>query len=630
VSLLAALELEERVGWLWHRLVGGQASWPTHPDAAVTLDSLRGPLAVFFRGLGGDQGVQITVAGARTSGHRLSWRQRLGMDDERLVTARRDEVSLSLPPVLALLPDAGLNRDLYFWLAAFLALAEGPHPPDPDPLRADLEVIERSRRTTAAVLDRFPGLAPRYDRLAAALRALRPQRRLDQTEQAVEERVIEALGGPPPRRPLPAGAPPGYRPFLPVPLWGEAVFTPPSPTEADEDGQPAGAPDRRDGDDVRRRAERARTDNADRRDPLILNRFEKVLAFADMVNVNRDCDDTDEEEARRAADDLDTITLSSHSKKPATRLRFDLDLPPEAVSATRLKGAKLYPEWDYRSRLYHRDHCSVVVEPAAEDGEAWVPDAEARKRIAKVRRQFEALRTRPALLRAQADGSDIDTDAVVRGRADLAASGHGSDRVWVQHRAEERDLAVTVLVDASLSTDAWFENRRVLDVEKEALAVLGHGLAACGDDFSVLSFTSRKRDWVRIQAIKDFDDPFGPAVMKRIGALRPGYYTRIGAAVRHAGSLLEARPNRRRLLLVLTDGKPNDVDHYEGRYGIEDTRKAILDARARGLVVFGVTVDHKAREYFPHLFGKGGFAIVHHLAHLSAALPRIYRHLIGA
>ncbi|MGE5504384.1 MAG: nitric oxide reductase activation protein NorD [Actinomycetota bacterium] len=628
MSWLGGLELEEKVGSLWHRLVGERASWPSHPEAAMSLDQVRGALAVFFRGLGGDRGVQIASASAKGSGHRLSLRQRIGMEEERLVQASRDAVSLALPETIALFPEAGLNRDLYFWLAAYLAAAEAPQA-DADPLRADMAALDVARRTTAAVLERFPGLRPRHGRLCAAVLAARPARRLTRTEQAIEDRVVELLGGPVAIGGLPATAPPGYRPFLPVPLWGRTDLAASAPAaEPDDAGEPEGGGG--ESDDKRRAAERRNLDQSNRDDPMILNRFEKILAFADMVNVNRAADDTDEEDARKAADDLDTLTLSQHSRKAATRLKFDLDLPPQATDPTRLTGTHLYPEWDWRMRGYHRDHCQVVVAPAPEEGEAWVPDQAAQRRIRSVKRQFEALRTRPMILRGQADGQELDTDAVVRAHTDLKASGMGNERVWLQRRAIERDLAVTLLVDASLSTDAWIEGRRVLDVEKEALAVFCHGLAACGDSFAVQTFTSRKRGWVRVETVKGFDEPFGPAVMKRIGAIRPGWYTRIGAAVRHAAADLERRPNRHRLLLVLTDGKPNDVDHYEGRYGIEDTRKAVHDARARGLSVFGVTIDRKAQAYFPHLFGRGHYAIVHHLGQLSAALPRIYRQLVAA
>lgn len=631
MSWREGLELEERVGRFWHRLVGDKHSWPRHPEAVVQLDQVRGQLAVFFRGLGGDAGVAITAASLRTSTHRLSWKQRIGMEDERMVVASRDEVSLSLPDSLDHFPEPSLNRDLYFWLAAFFAALEPAGPAEPDPLRADLAFLARARRATARVLEQFPGMARRHDALCAALRALRPQRPLTGVEAQVEAMVMAMLGGaaaPDPSSDTPA--PVGYKPFLPVPLWGEALHREAEARPEDAEMSEAGSKkEEQDTEDKRRRAERKRQDNADRKDPLILNRFEKILAFADMVNVNRGADDPDEEEAKKAADEMDKIVISSHGKKAATKLKFDLDLPPEATDTTRLSGTHLYPEWDHRAACYHKDHCQVLVGMAAEEGESWVPDEQAKRRIRQVKRQFEALRTKAMILRAQMDGNELDTEAVVRARTDLAASGQCSDRVWMQRRPMERDLAVAVLVDTSLSTDAWVENRRVLDVEKEALAVFSHGLAACGDPFAIFGFTSRKRAWVKVDTVKGFDEPMGDRVMRRIGAMKPGYYTRIGTAIRHAAKELEERPNRHRLLLVITDGKPNDVDHYEGRYGIEDTRKAVQEARAKGLAVFGVTIDKKAQTYFPHLFGRGSYAIVHHLAQLSAALPRIYRHLAG-
>ena len=158
--------------------------------------------------------------------------------------------------------------------------------------------------------------------------------------------------------------------------------------------------------------------------------------------------------------------------------------------------------------------------------------------------------------------------------------------------------------------------------------VLAHGLAACGDSHSILTFTSRRRSWVRVETVKNFDEPMSPAVERRISALKPGYYTRIGTGIRHAAAKLSERPNRQKLLLVLTDGKPNDIDHYEGRFGIEDTRRAVMEARRAGVTVFGVTVDREAQSYFPTLFGRGGYAIVGQVAKLPSALPAIYRHLV--
>jgi nitric oxide reductase NorD protein len=424
--------------------------------------------------------------------------------------------------------------------------------------------------------------------------------------------------------PLPDKAPPGYHAILPCPLWGDCwtrEFAPAGMQDDEVAGTNAATPP----DERKRFAVRERDDGANRRDPFVLNRFEKILAMAEMVNVDRPADDNEDEDAQKAADDLEEITLGRRSGKPATRLKFDLDLPPEALDASRLNAELTYPEWDYRSRSYLQDHCRVFAGAASERGETWTPDESMRRHIRQVRRRFEVLRPRHELMRAQADGHDLDLDALVRARCDLRAGSGALDRVHVAMRPQGHDLAVTLLVDVSLSTDAWVDGHRVLDVEKEALLVLAHGLSACGDHHSILTFTSRRRAWVRLETVKAFGEPMSGAVERRIGALRPGYYTRIGAAVRHASAELARQPQRKKLLLVLTDGKPNDVDHYEGRFAVEDTRKSVQEARRLGIAVFGVTVDATAQSYFPTLFGRGGNAIVGNIRRLPAALPAIYR-----
>ena len=139
----------------------------------------------------------------------------------------------------------------------------------------------------------------------------------------------------------------------------------------------------------------------------------------------------------------------------------------------------------------------------------------------------------------------------------------------------------------------------MIEVEREALAALSWGLSACGDDFAIHAFSSLKRDRVYIQCAKRFGEPMSDTVEYRIAALKPGFYTRPGAAMRHASAGLSQQARKRRLLLVITDGKPNDLDHYEGRHGIEDSHKAVLEARRQGHAVFGITVDRDGKHGFP-------------------------------
>ena len=637
--MLEIFEPEETVGRLWHRLIGGRSSYPHHPDAAVTLETMRPRLAVFFRALGGDRGVRLAAGTAAVSGHRLPLLDRIGLGAERVERASLDGDVLQLPAAIDLFPDSALNGRLYEWLAAFFAHAEAA-PLPADPLQADLQCLRSAAATTAAVLTRWPGLRRLHEELVRAVAAIRPARRLPPVEAEVERAVLALLGAggatPVAARMLdPAvplsdfAAPYGYARLLPVPLWGmvassserSLVAAAESPGEG---GQAA------EGDQRRRAATRRQTDQIQRNDPLILNRFEKMLSLAEALNIPRAVDDDDAENARKAADDLDEIAVGTHRRKASTTLKLDLDLRAQAVDDTPLTATLTYPEWDHRRRTHLLDHCRVVAETAPADGESWQPDAAALRRIRQVRRQFEALRPKRMLFTGQADGDELDLTALVRSRADFRAGGCGSDRVHQQARSAARDLAVAVLVDGSLSTDGWIDGRRVLDVEKEALLALTHGLTACGDDHALYAFTSRRRDWVRVQTLKGFDEPLGPTVTRRIGALKPGYYTRMGAAIRHASAKLAERPNRHRLLVLLSDGKPNDVDHYEGRYGIEDTRQAIREARRDGLAVFAITVDAMARDYVPYLFGRGGYAIFPQVSHLTKALPALYRQVACA
>lgn len=632
--MLDFLELEETVGRAWHRLAGNTRTWPCYPGDAVSLDEIQPVLAVCFRGFGGEHAVQVAPARGRTSGHRLKLRQRLGLGEEKLVQPGRDHATLMLPPAIDLFPDKALNRDLYIWLAATMAVMPLEPLDARDPLMRDLEALARAEATVATVLSAFPGLEPRYRRLCAAVLKERRRGTLPSIEQRVEDRIrdlllkgVGRLAEPEPRQ-FPERAPPGYLPMLPVPLWPDALIREESDARTDEDS-PASAADRQAGIAGRHVATREKKDGREQsRSPFILNRFEKILAMAEMVNVDRPGDDSDDHDAA-AAEELDDMTLGERKGRPSARFRFDLDLPPEALDRTPLTAELTYPEWDYRSNAYLKNHCRVLASPAPVEGETLEARDEMRSLIRRVKRQFEVLRPRHEVLRAQIDGSDLDLDAVVRARTDLAAGGQGSDRVHLMSRPQAHDLAVTILVDVSLSTDAWFDDRRVLDVEKEALLVLAHGLSACGDNHSILTFTSRRRSWVRVETVKDFGEPMNATVERRIAALKPGYYTRIGAAIRHATAGLKEQPNRRRLLLVLTDGKPNDVDHYEGRFALEDSRRAVIEARRSGVQVFGVTVDKEAQAYVPAIFGQNGYAIVSHIARLPSALPAIYRGLAG-
>lgn len=639
-------EPEESVGKLWHSLVDTLDAPGAFDAAAATLEETRGRIGVLFRGLGGARDVEIKAATAEISAHRLSWRRALGRTAERLVEPSFDGESLRLPERIAAFPERAANVALYLWLAAaavFARRSQSEH----DLLRADIRRLQAAQRMTRDTLAECPGLRRTYAALALKTRQQRPERRLPAAEAAVEATILHLLGAPPPNDELAAAlsaavrgqaddlssfsAPRGYRPFLPVLLWpdlrpfaertnGAREETPHGEAETPPNAEPGTF-----------KASRKPSDQPARKDSLILHKFEAILSWTELLNINRRVDDDDEENARKAADDQDEIGLAQVPQRAKTRLRLHLDLSPEEAEFERLAGVHIYPEWDYRARSYLPDYCRVLAGKAdAASSSAEAPDhAQSERRIRSVRRQFETLRPKRVQLTRQVDGHDIDIAAAIAARVDLVTTGEHSDRVYLSTRSQERDLAVSILLDASRSTEAYVAGRQVIDIAREALLALAWGLDVCGDDTAIDAFSSRRRERVFIQTCKGFDEPMGAAVEARIAGLRPGHYTRLGAALRHVSGRLAERPRQRRLLLVLTDGKPNDTDHYEGRYGIEDTHMAVREARRRGQSVFGVTIDGKSQATFSRIFGAGGYVVIPDPDKLVAALPHLYRHLVS-
>jgi len=641
-------EPEETIGKLWHAYASRLDAPSVHDGARVGLSEVGGRLAVLFRGLGGSPAVEIKPVAPERSGHRLSLRRRLGTDVEVTARASFDGEALRLPESLAVFPAREANAALYVWLAASAAHAGAPRIED-DPLRADLAALIAAREMTAATLADAPGFTRLHADLAGAHLDTRRLPWLPEAERTVEAVIRHLLGDPRPLAPKAARllravetgdlsawrAPRGYRPFRPVALWPDLRPLAFSAATAVETRATEGTPEASEG--RAHRARRRKSDQIERNDSFILHKFEAILSWAEFINLNRRVEEDENDDARKAADDMDEIGLGQISKAPATRLKLHLDLAPEDVERERLSAETTYPEWDARTGSYLPAHVRVLastVEPGTAEP-AFRTDPRAAKRIRAVRRQFEALRPARILTAGHRDGDELDTDRAIRARVDIVASGEGDDRVWLQNRTEKRDLAVSILLDVSRSTESavpghGHEGRAVIDIEREALAALAWGLDACGDDFAVHAFSSLKRDRVYVQTAKRFGEPMSSMVEARIAALKPCHYTRLGAAIRYASAGLAREARRRRLLLVITDGKPNDLDHYEGRHGIEDSRKAVEEARRLGHAVFGITVDRDGKSWFPRLFGQGGYAVIPHPEKLTQALPQIYRQLVGA
>ena len=311
---------------------------------------------------------------------------------------------------------------------------------------------------------------------------------------------------------------------------------------------------------------------------------------------------------------------------PASRARLEF----EADDTT---GARFrYPEWDHAGASYIVHGTTVRMLPPVHGSAAWIDATLARHRshLDGIRRQFEALQPERVRLRRQPDGEDIDLDACVQGRADLRAGGFLREGLYESRRPGRRSIAVCLLVDASGSTDGFIgDGRRVIDVEREALLLVCMALQGLGEPFCVMSFSGEGPHGVAMRMLKDYTEPYGQEVALRIAGLEPENYTRAGAAIRHASAGLMRQAAGHRLLLMLSDGKPNDADRYDGLYGVEDMRQSVSEARLQGIFPFCLTVDLQAPGYLPKVFGPGHYALLSDPARLPLVLLDWTRRLLA-
>jgi nitric oxide reductase NorD protein len=620
---LSLMEPEETVGKLWHGLASGIGAQAGFADAAARLADLQPSLILLFRALGGASGVELQPAPSTASRHRIGAARKLTTAHEMESRALYDGERLRLPPEIATFADPALNRASYFWLTALAALSDpSDFPNQTDSLTADLAQIRLNTAASARVLATCHGLRQYHHKARAALLANRPTRSLPKAEAVIEAALRAYLAGETTPPPQPT-AQNGYLPFAPLPLWLD--FTQIAAGSAAAEPTDPNAPPASAAMTTRKLGLRKDAADADRKDSFIMHRFESILSWVESMNINRSVDDDDPENAAKAAEDQANITLSKNSRRAATRLRLHLDLSPADADHEALAGTFTYPEWNHRTRSYLPDHCRVLeAPPSAASGPAFLPDT---KRIAAVRRQFAALHPRRVIFQRQLDGAELDLDAVIAARVALAATGESSDRIYLDARQSQRDLAVAILLDTSRSTEAAVGETCVIDVARDALCALAGGIDALGDRLGIWGFSSLRRDRVFLTRAKGFETPYSAQVTSDICALRPGHYTRLGAAIRHVSAQLAQETASRKLLIVLTDGKPNDLDHYEGQHGIEDSHMAIREARRAGQIPYGIVIDQDGQDWFARIFGRGGFTLLPEPSRLIRALPQLYRSL---
>jgi len=285
-----------------------------------------------------------------------------------------------------------------------------------------------------------------------------------------------------------------------------------------------------------------------------------------------------------------------------------------------LRPACWHDEWDSQAAAYRRNWCAVYETEVTVAAIPPPPIGLSGAASRKVRRAFERNVLNRRLRSQELDGPELDLEAVVTAWAESGGSGLGRDRLLMSPHRFQVEAAVVVLVDLSQSTSGW-----TLDLERAALMLLGQALEAVGDGFAFFGFRSHSHLECELVRIKTFGDPFGERVLTRVASLQARGYTRIAASLRHVTELLGATGAARQILLLVTDGMPYDVGGYGGSYAVEDTRRAWIEARARGIHPYCLTVDFAANQYLPRMCGPASWTVVNRREQLPEALLTLYR-----
>ncbi len=346
------------------------------------------------------------------------------------------------------------------------------------------------------------------------------------------------------------------------------------------------------------------------------------------------------QEGQISADDIVELVLTREQSDAKAKVAADLasmDLAallgrsadPGGVTRRVAEGAFCYPEWDHHLQDYLHDHTRVHETEVPEDrDDAFYNQTLLRYRglLAHMRRAFELLKPEGlTLLRQWPEGDSFDYRALLDFAMDRRAGLIPSDRLFIKRLKHERDVAVMLLADLSRSTANPVSggHATVLDVAKEAVVLFCEALGVVGDDFAIAGFSGTGRHSVDFYGIKRFGEAMNRKVRSRISALRPQRSTRMGAAIRHAGTLLANADARVRLMIVVSDGFPNDLG-YKSDYAIADTRRSVQEVRSRNFHVKAITVNVGSDPRLDDLYGRTHHHVIGDVRELPDKLLRLY------
>ena len=295
-----------------------------------------------------------------------------------------------------------------------------------------------------------------------------------------------------------------------------------------------------------------------------------------------------------------------------------------------LKGLppRHYPEWDYSSQTYRPDWVSVYEGLHAKGNAVDIDNLLAKhSALAKrLKRMLDLLKPQDKVrIRYQEEGSELDLDVAIRSLIDFKGGATPDPRINMSHRTSGRNIAVMLLLDLSesLNEKAAGSEQTILQLSQEAVSLLAWAIDKLGDPLAIAGFHSNTRHEVRYMHIKGYSEQWDDEVKARLAAMQAGYSTRMGAAMRHAAHYLEAQQADKKLMLILTDGQPADIDTHDDQLLIDDARQAVKELDRKGIYTYCINLDPKADEYVSDIFGKQ-YTVIDNIQRLPEQLPQLF------
>ena len=370
-------------------------------------------------------------------------------------------------------------------------------------------------------------------------------------------------------------------------------------------------------------------DKKQQEDYVLLHSFEKVETAEEFNGNWRDFDGSDELEKHQEA--LEELNMKFTVRvDDTTHSVYQADFVENTTiseSAERdEKGYHIkYNEWDYSSKAYKDSFCKVYPISQVKTDVDYYNNTISKKAsvLNGLRKMLTNVNNKMQQHRRQSQGDEFDIDATTDMITDVLSKKTPSENIYLSNRKKDKDISILLLLDISLSSDSYAAGNKIIDVEKQVSILFGEILNEFDIDFSINCFFSKTRNYSTYLTLKDFDEDWQKAKYK-IGAAEPQGYTRIGAALRHSGALLEKRESKNKWVIFLSDGKPNDYDKYEGKYGINDVKKALKELKQNQINTYALAIEAQAKYYLPLMFGQNHYQILTNPEDLLKSLVKLY------